>query len=122
VMRQDEDGWFYFIGRTDDMFVCGGENIHPGEVESLLERHADVVQAAVLPFEDERKGELPYAFVVKRNGSALGAEDVKAFALQNGPAYAHPRRVFFLPEIPLSGTNKIDRVALREHAEKAMRN
>jgi len=121
IMRQDADGWFYFIGRTDDMFVCGGENIHPGEVESLLERHPDVVQAAVLPFDDERKGQLPYAFVVARAGAALTADAVRKFAIDNGPAYAHPRQVFFLPEIPLSGTNKIDRAALRAHAERQMR-
>lgn len=121
VMRQDSDGWFHFIGRTDDMFVCGGENIHPGEVEVLLERHEGIVQAAVLPFDDERKGQLPYAFVVARDGADLGVDAVKQFALENGPAYAHPRQVFFLPEIPLSGTNKIDRAALRRHAEAQMR-
>lgn len=121
IMRQDADGWFYFIGRTDDMFVCGGENIHPGEVESLLETHPDIVQAAVLPFDDERKGQLPFAFVVGRAGAALTVDAVKKHAIDNGPAYAHPRQVFFLPEIPLSGTNKIDRVALRAHAERQMR-
>ena len=121
VMRQDEDGWFYFIGRTDDMFVCGGENIYPSEVEALLERHDDIVQAAILPFDDERKGQLPYAFVVPRNGAALDVDAVKQFALANGPAYAHPRQVFFLPEMPLSGTNKIDRIALRNHAKEALR-
>ncbi len=117
VMRRDADGWFYFLGRTDDMFVCAGENIYPGEVEALLERHPEIVQATVLPFADEIKGHLPYAFVVRRPGSTLDEEAVRRFALDNGPAYAHPRRVFFLSEIPLTGTNKIDRAALRAHAE-----
>jgi len=122
VMRQDGDGWFYFIGRTDDMFVCGGENIYPSEVEALLERHDDIVQAAVLPFDDERKGQLPFAFVVPKEGVTLDVGSVKKFALANGPAYAHPREVFFLPEMPLSGTNKIDRIALRDHVAAAMNN
>jgi acyl-coenzyme A synthetase/AMP-(fatty) acid ligase len=112
-MRQDEDGWFYFVGRVDDMFVCGGENIFPGEVESMLEKSADVSQAVVLPFPHDTKGEVPYAFVVPERGAALAEEDVKSFALENGPAYAHPRRVFILSEIPLTGTNKTDREALR---------
>lgn len=120
VMRQDSDGWFYFTGRTDDMFVCGGENVHPGDVEVLLERHPDIVQAAVLPFDDERKGQLPYAFVVPRDGARVDVDTVKKFTLENGPAYAHPRQVFFLPEIPLSGTNKIDRDALRRLAAEQM--
>ena len=116
-MRQDEDGWFYFLGRVDDMFNCGGENIFPGEVEALLEKHENISQAVVLPFTHETKGEAPYAFVVTEPDSELGEEDVKAYALDNGPAYAHPRRVFFLPEIPLTGTNKIDRDALRALAD-----
>ncbi|TDI64138.1 MAG: long-chain fatty acid--CoA ligase [Alphaproteobacteria bacterium] len=116
IMRQDEDGWFYFLGRVDDMFVCGGENIFPGDVESLLEKHEGVAQAVVLPFPHESKGEVPYAFVVLETGGELNEDEIKAFALENGPAYAHPRRVFFLPKMPLTGTNKIDRDALRDLA------
>lgn len=113
IMRQDEDGWFYFVGRVDDMFVCGGENIFPGQVESLLEKFAAISQAVVLPFSHETKGEVPYAFVVAERGTVLTEDDVKAYALENGPAYAHPRRVFVMPEIPLTGTNKTDRAVLR---------
>lgn len=118
IMRQDEDGWFYFLGRVDDMFVCGGENIYPGEVESLLERHPGISQAVVLPFAHSSKGEVPYAFVVEEKAGVLSEEEVKAHALENGPAHAHPRRVFLLSAIPLTGTNKIDRDALRALAEE----
>ncbi len=62
ICRRDADGFYYFVGRTDDMFVSGGENIFPIEVESLLERHPAVQQAVVLPFEHELKGQVPYAF------------------------------------------------------------
>ncbi len=113
ILRQDENGWFYFIGRVDDMFVCGGENIFPGEVESLLEKYASISQAVVLPFAHDTKGEVPYAFVVPENKAVLNEDDVKLYALENGPTYAHPRRVFILREIPLTGTNKTDRKALR---------
>lgn len=114
ICRRDSDGFFYFIGRTDDMFVCGGENIFPVEVESLLERHPAVHQAVVLPFDHELKGQVPYAFVVLKNGAAASEEDVRQFALANGPAYQHPRRVFFLERMPLAGTNKIDQQQLRK--------
>ena len=117
IMRQDEDGWFYFLSRVDDMFNCGGENIFPGEVEALLEKHDEISQAVVLPFSHEAKGEAPYAFIVTEPSSELGEGDVKTYALDNGPAYAHPRRVFILSEIPLTGTNKIDRGALRVLAD-----
>ena len=64
VFRRDADGFHYFIGRTDDMFVSGGENIYPADVERMLERHPDVAQAAVVPIDDEIKGQKPVAFVV----------------------------------------------------------
>lgn len=114
ILRQDAEGWFYFIGRVDDMFVCGGENIYPSEVETLLETHGEIAQAAVLPFPHEVKGEVPYAFVVREPGSDLDEARIKAYAIDKGPAYAHPRKIFFLTDLPLTGTNKIDRPALRE--------
>jgi long-chain acyl-CoA synthetase len=113
ICRRDADGFYYFVGRTDDMFVCGGENIFPIEVESLLERHPAVQQAVVLPFEHELKGQVPYAFVVLRADRHASEDELKNFALANGPAFRHPRRIFFLDRMPLAGTNKIDQQALR---------
>jgi acyl-CoA synthetase (AMP-forming)/AMP-acid ligase II len=113
VCRRDAEGFYYFVGRTDDMFVSGGENIYPGEVEALLARHPAVHQALVMPFNHELKGQVPYAFVVPRGGVVVTEDELKQFALANGPAYQHPRRVFLLPQLPLAGTNKIDRERLR---------
>lgn len=114
ICRRDAEGFYYYVGRIDDMFVSGGENIYPGEVEGLLARHPAVHQALVLPFDHEMKGQVPYAFVVLRAGVKLTEEELKQFALANGPAYQHPRRVFLLKELPLAGTNKIDRERLRQ--------
>ena len=116
VMRRDENGFYYFVGRSDDMFNCGGENVYPGDVETLLERHADVLQACVVPVPDEIKGEKPVAFVVARAGSGLDEAAVRDHALANGPAYQHPRRVFLLERLPLAATNKIDRATLTRRA------
>ena len=116
VFRRDAEGFHYFLGRTDDMFVCGGENIYPGDVERMLERHPGVAQACVVPIDDDIKGQKPVAFVVARAGEAPTAGDIKAFALANGPAYQHPRFVWFLDRLPLSGAMKIDRTALRREA------
>ena len=118
VMRRDENGFVYFVGREDDMFVCGGENIYPGEVEGMLERHPDIVQAAVVPVPDEVRGQKPVAFIVRRAGSQLTAEEVKQYALANAPAYQHPRHVEFVEKLPLASTNKIDRKALIEEATR----
>ncbi len=121
VFRRDENGFHFFVGRTDDMFVSGGENIFPGEVEKMLEAHPDVVQACVVPVDDEIKGTKPVAFVVKREGSEISESSLKAFALQHAPAYQHPRSIWFLDSLPLASTNKLDRNALRELAAAKQR-
>jgi len=118
VFRRDPEGFHYFVGRSDDMFVSGGENIYPGEVEKLLETHPAVQQAAVVPVEDEIKGQKPAAFVIKRVGANLSAEELKLHALANGPAYQHPRWIWFVDALPLATTNKIDRNVLIEEAAK----
>lgn len=116
VMRHDAEGFFYFVSRADDMFICGGENIFPGEVEKLLERHPAVAQASVVPVPDEIKGQIPVAFVVKTPGTAPTEAELKAFTLEFGPAFAHPRFVVFVDLIPVAGTHKVDRRVLVERA------
>src|SRR5688572_6530419 len=118
VFRRGENGFFFFVGRADDMFVCGGENIYPGEVEKMLERHPGIHQAAVIPIPDELKGHKPIAFVVRANGAELDEQAVKSYALANAPAYQHPRQVIFIDEMPLAGTNKIDKRVLAQNLAK----
>jgi long-chain acyl-CoA synthetase len=116
VFRRDENGFYFFVGRADDMFVCSAENIYPGEVEKLLERHPQIQQAAVVPLPDEERGQVPVAFIVCKQDGAITVDETKRFAIENGPAYQHPRRVAFVPDLPWAGTNKIDRRALINRA------
>jgi acyl-CoA synthetase (AMP-forming)/AMP-acid ligase II len=116
VFRRDAHGFHYFVGRTDDMFVSGGENIFPAEVERVLERHPAVSHAAVVPIDDELKGTKPVAFVILKRGGSADEDEIKRFALANAPAYQHPRSVWFVDELPLASTNKVDRGALRRMA------
>ena len=118
VFRRDADGAYYFVGRDDDMFVCGGENIYPGEVEATLVSHPGVEQACVVPVPDDIKGEKPIAFVVKSHGSTVKADEVKQYALANAPAFQHPRMVIFMDELPLSGPGKIDRKGLEQQGRE----
>jgi acyl-CoA synthetase (AMP-forming)/AMP-acid ligase II len=102
------------------MFVSGGENIYPADVERMLERHPDVAQASVVPIDDDIKGQKPVAFVIPKPGRRPSEDDVKRFALANAPAYQHPRSVWFVDELPLASTNKVDRAALRRMAEERL--
>jgi long-chain acyl-CoA synthetase len=72
----------------------------------------------VVPVHHAVKGAVPVAFVVERTAGQTSEEDVKGFFLENGAAYAHPRHVFFLDRLPLGGTGKLDRTALRAMAEE----
>jgi acyl-coenzyme A synthetase/AMP-(fatty) acid ligase len=121
VMRRDSDGFYFFLGRSDDMFVCGGENIYPGEIEKMLERHAAVAQAIVVAAPDDIKGQIPVAFIVARGAEPPSAEQIKHYALAQGPAFAHPRYVKFLDSLPVSGTQKIDRASLTAEAARIVR-
>jgi acyl-coenzyme A synthetase/AMP-(fatty) acid ligase len=112
VLRRDEEGWYYFISRSDDMFNSSGHNIYPGEVELMLERHPDIEQALVVPIPDDIKYRIPHAFIVLRQGAALSEDEVKRYALDNGPPHQHPRKVYFVPALLMNGVGKIDRKAM----------
>jgi long-chain acyl-CoA synthetase len=87
----------------------------------LLERPPGVAQAAVVPIDDEIKGQKPVAFIVPKSGHAPNEDEIKRFALANAPAYAHPRFVWLVDELPLASTNKVDRVALHRLAEERLK-
>jgi len=109
ILMKDKDGFYYFRSRVDDMFSCGGENVYPKEVENLLFGHPDVVNAVVTPVPHQVKGLAPAAMVIAREGSGLTADGLKAYCLEKGPAYSHPRFIDIVPALPLNGAGKVDR-------------
>ena len=120
LVRRDDHGYYYVLGRLDDMINVGGENVYPKEVEDLLLLHPAVREAFVVPVPHAVKGEAPVAFVVLHEGCAATAEELKQFCLARGPAYAHPRAVLFVDQAPLGGTGKVDRQTLRARAVESV--
>ena len=118
LMRRDADGYYYFVGRRDDMINVSGENVYPKEVEDILLQHPNLRDACVVPAPHGVKGEVPVAFVVARDASLTSEDDVRKFFLERGAPYAHPRKVVFLDALPLGGTGKIDRGALKARARE----
>jgi long-chain acyl-CoA synthetase len=118
VARVDGDRFLWMVDRADDMLVVGGENVYPAEVEDALFDHPDV-QAAVVAADHETKGEAPVAYVVTepRVEEPPGERELRRFALERAPTYAHPRRVFVVDELPRSGTRKVQRYKLEADAE-----
>jgi long-chain acyl-CoA synthetase len=118
LMRRDTDGYYYFVGRKDDMINVSGENVYPKEVEDVLLRHPNLRDACVVPATHPVKGAVPVAFVVEREPGRTTEDEVKEFFLARGAPYAHPRRVVFVEALPLGGTGKIDRAALTARAHQ----
>lgn len=121
LFTRDANGFYFFRGRVDDMFNCGGENIYPKEVEDLLLRHPEVSEAAVLPIRHAEKGAAPAAVVRLKPGSRETPESLKQFCLTTAPAYLHPRHIVLVEALPLNQVGKYDREALGELLERSGR-
>jgi acyl-CoA synthetase (AMP-forming)/AMP-acid ligase II len=112
----DADGYLRITDRKKDMFISGGFNCYPAEIEKLLAGHPAIELAAVIGMPDERMGEVGKAFVVLRPGSTADAQTIMAWARENMANYKVPRSIAFLSELPRNAGGKVLRTALREMA------
>ena len=119
LARRDEDGVYTVCGRRKEMYISGGENVFPGEVEAALADCPGVAEVVVVGVADARWGEVGWAFVVRRADGAVDEAEVVAHARARLAGYKVPKAVVFLDEIPRLGSGKPDRRALAEWAEPA---
>lgn len=118
----DEEGYYWYAGRSDDMFRVSGQWVSPIEVEAALIEHSCVLESAVIAFEEESGLHTPQAFVVLREGYAGSAElvqELQDFVKQRITPYKYPRRIEFLPELPKTAAGKLLRYKLREMSRAA---
>lgn len=115
-LYEDEDGYFVYCGRGDDMMKVGGKWLAPLEVEDCLLRHPAVRECAVVPEIDEAGLTKPKAFVLAAENSEGLAEELKAHTLEHLEAYKHPRSIVFVDEMPRTHLGKIDRARLKAMA------
>jgi acyl-CoA synthetase (AMP-forming)/AMP-acid ligase II len=115
----DERGYLRITDRKKDMFIVGGFNAYPAEIESLLLAHPGIAQAAVVGVPDDRLGEVGVAFVVARDGALLDPEEVVAWARRSMANFKVPRRVEVVDALPLNASGKVLKFELREPATKA---
>ncbi|MGV3263550.1 o-succinylbenzoate--CoA ligase [Cytobacillus pseudoceanisediminis] len=112
LAKTDDEGFLYIVGRKKEMIISGGENIYPLEVEQVISQLRDVVEVAVVGNADPLWGEVPEAFIVKRNGSALTEGDVIQYCQGNLAKYKIPKKVTFLIGLPKNATGKIQKTQL----------
>lgn len=114
--KYDLDGYFYFVGRTDDVIKTSGERVGPFEVESALTSHPAVVEAGVIGKPDPLRGEIIKAFVVLKKGYSAGNElktELQQFVKQNLAGHAYPKEIEFVADLPKNRSGKIVRRILK---------
>lgn len=112
--RIDENGYLYVVDRVKDMIISGGENIYPAEIENLLAAHPAVFESAIVGMPDEKWGELVRAFIVKRPGAEVTAEQLIEFLRPKIASFKLPKRVDFIDALPRNPSGKILKTALRK--------
>lgn len=112
----DERGYLRITDRMKDMFIMGGFNCYPAEIEGLLFEHPQVAQVAVIGIPDERMGEVGMAFVVAESGTQTTPKEIIAWSREHMANYKVPRRVELVEELPLNASGKVQKFVLREKA------
>jgi len=116
VLSCDADGFFTVRGRIKEMFISGGENVYPAEIEAVIYEHPGVANVAVIGVPHERWGEVGHAFVEPRPGSAVEPADITGFLDGKLARFKVPKQVTVMPALPRTASGKIDKVSLKKGA------
>jgi fatty-acyl-CoA synthase len=112
LVRQDEEGFFYVVDRKKSMFISGGENVYPAEIEKVLYKHPCVAEVAVIGVPDEKWGEVGKACLVLKKDATVSAEELKAFCTERLAKYKVPKFYEFYDALPKSDAGKINKKVL----------
>ncbi|MDP2733874.1 MAG: AMP-binding protein [Hoeflea sp.] len=113
VGRRDEDGYIFIIDRIKDMYISGGENVYPAEVERVLNEHADVLESAVISMADAKWGEVGAAFIIARPGATIDPVELKSWSRLRMAAYKVPVRITLVQDFPRTAAGKVRKPELR---------
>ena len=114
IGRRDADGYFWVHDRKKNLIISGGENIYPAEVERVLLEHPDVVECGVIGRLDSRWDEVPVAYVIRRAGCSVEADDLKAHVLTQLARFKVPRDIVFIDDLPRTALGKVQHFMLRQ--------
>jgi fatty-acyl-CoA synthase len=117
---RDSDGCYYVAGRIKEMYISGGENVYPAEVENVLARHPAVLEAAVIGVADEKWGEVGCAFVLlKPEARTTGATELIQYCRTHLAGFKTPKQIVFVADLPRTAAGKVQKHLLRADAELA---
>jgi fatty-acyl-CoA synthase len=112
--KVDEEGYFYVLGRTDDMIISGGENIYPAEIERVIYSHPKVADVVVVKGQHPTWGQTPKAIIVPKKGESLTEEEISEHVIKQLAPFKRPRKIVFVDSLPKSETGKIDKRRIRQ--------
>ncbi len=107
LAKMDEDGYFYLVDRAADMYISGGENVYPAEVEKRLREHPEIEEIAIVGIPDEDWGEIGHAYIIRSADSVLTEEEIFAFCNGSLARFKWPRKVTFVTEFPRTSLGKV---------------
>ncbi|NOX17220.1 MAG: long-chain fatty acid--CoA ligase [Chlorobi bacterium] len=122
IAEKDEDGYYYIVDRKKNMFISGGENVYPSEVEKVLYAINEIRTAAVIGVEDEKWGEVGAAFIALNKNAELETEKIVEICKTKLAKYKIPKRFIFLDKLPLNSSQKIDKLKLKEFYNSKIHN
>ncbi len=114
IGRCDADGYFWVHDRKKNLIISGGENIYPAEVERVILEHPDVSECGVIGRADPRWDEVPIAYVIRRRGCQVEAEDLKAHVESQLARFKVPRDVVFVDDLPRTALGKVQHFMLKQ--------
>ncbi|MGM0560481.1 MAG: acyl-CoA synthetase [Pseudomonadota bacterium] len=120
VARRDDEGYFYLVDRIKDMYISGGENVYPAEVEAMMLTHPQLLEVAVVGVPDERWGEIGHAYLRPRPGEEIDLDSIAAYCREHLAGYRIPKRFFVVEDFPRTPAGKVQKHVLRarSHSEE----
>jgi long-chain acyl-CoA synthetase len=112
--KKDADGYIYIVDRRKEMLLVRGMNVYPREIEEVLHQFPNVREAAVIPKPDDKRGEVPIAFVSTVNGAKIEPNDILRFCRDRLADYKVPREVRIVDDLPRTATGKIAKLELKK--------
>jgi fatty-acyl-CoA synthase len=114
VAKRDADGYYFIVDRIKDMFISGGENVYPAEVERAIYTHPAVLEVAVVGVPDAKWGEVGAAYVLAKPGASLGGDELRAFCRKILASYKVPKHVAVVSDFPRTAAGKIQKHVLKK--------
>jgi len=114
LFYEDENGLLIFMGRKHDMFITGGENVYPAEVEKAISSYEKVQTVAVVPVKDDVYGEIGCAYIIPKPGYTMEEEEITTFLKAKLAKYKIPKKFIFREALPLNATGKVDKKMLKK--------